>query len=503
MIPKKSQDASAVTSTCEETNPNQDSFQKPLNVHHYNASNCKSVESNLEDLSFSAPCNDRTPKVHINEKLQQNMQRVQNHADMCRAELLALGKEKVQLQKEDKLTPLSLAQSENKEQTMEFPVKRRASTPVMDEMESNSGLDNSWDLSDDGDCKVSDHFEKREYMLHENHVLKDKNAKLSPGKGTVKNQNQEMDKKYFENIKIVKEKNEHLHKTIKHNEDILTKTIFQHNEQLNLPTAEITKLNLKLENEKRNRERLETEVKLYKSRLATVKQDHERCQKSKRDLQLAFEREKDEWFCLQDKINFDISSLKDDNDILCQEISKVENKFSRLEIELNQARDDLREKTLVLEGVQRDITQTQCQRKEIEHLCKKKKDKLQQIIENQRSLEEELSHLQSENKLLRQQLDDAHNKAGDEEMTVINTQDQFQDIIKGLQTKNEQQRLILNERNKELKNECIHFKQQIHEYENAKTERDAFVSQLQQELADTLRKQCVLEALLQIYFERR
>ncbi|KAM7159192.1 ankyrin repeat domain-containing protein 26-like [Molossus nigricans] len=231
--------------------------------------------------------------------------------------------------------------------------------------------------------------------------------------------------------------------------------------------------------------------------------DHERCQKSKRDLQLAFEREKDEWFCLQDKINFDISSLKDDNDILCQEISKVENKFSRLEIELNQARDDLREKTLVLEGVQRDITQTQCQRKEIEHLCKKKKDKLQQIIENQRSLEEELSHLQSENKLLRQQLDDAHNKAGDEEMTVINTQDQFQDIIKGLQTKNEQQRLILNERNKELKNECIHFKQKIHEYENAKTERDAFVSQLQQELADTLRKQCVLEALLQIYFERR
>ncbi|KAM7151093.1 putative coiled-coil domain-containing protein 144C [Molossus nigricans] len=421
MIPKKSQDASAVKSTCKETNPNQDSFQKPLNVQHYNASNCKSVESNLEDWSFSAPCNDRTPKVHINEKLQQNMQRVQNNADMCRAELLALGKEKVQLQKEDKLSPLSLAQSENKEQTMEFPVKRRASTPVMDETESNSGLDNSWDLSDDGDCKVSDHFEKREYMLHENHVLKDKNAKLSPGKGTVKNQNQEMDKKYFENMKIVKEKNDHFHKTIKHNEDILTKTIFQHNEQLNLPSAEITKLNLKLENEKRNRERLETEVKLYKSRLATVKQDHERCQKSKRDLQLAFEREKDEWFCLQDEINFDISSLKDDNDILCQEISKVENKFSRLEIELNQARDDLREKTLVLEGVQRDITQTQCQRKEIEHLCKKKKDKLQQIIENQRSLEEELSHLQSENKLLRQQLDDAHNKAGDEEMTHLSS----------------------------------------------------------------------------------
>ncbi|KAM7154773.1 uncharacterized protein WM277_009050 [Molossus nigricans] len=100
VIPIKCQDASAVTSTCKETKPNQDSFQKPLNVHHYNASNCKSVESNLEDWNSSAPCSDRIHEGHINKKLQQDMQRFQNDADMARAELLALGKERAHLQKE-------------------------------------------------------------------------------------------------------------------------------------------------------------------------------------------------------------------------------------------------------------------------------------------------------------------------------------------------------------------------------------------------------------------
>ncbi|KAM7154919.1 putative coiled-coil domain-containing protein 144B [Molossus nigricans] len=154
VIPIKCQDASAVTSTCKETKPNQDSFQKPLNVHHYNASNCKSVESNLEDWNSSAPCSDRIHEGHINKKLQQDMQRFQNDVDMARAELLALGKERAHLQREDKLTPLSLAQSENKKQTMEFPVNRRASTPAVDETESNPGLDRFWDLSDDEDYTI-------------------------------------------------------------------------------------------------------------------------------------------------------------------------------------------------------------------------------------------------------------------------------------------------------------------------------------------------------------
>ncbi|KAK1338693.1 hypothetical protein QTO34_019350 [Cnephaeus nilssonii] len=346
--------------------------------------------------------------------------------------------------------------------------------------------------------EVSNSYEKEKTLLHENHMFQDEITKLRLEIDTVKNQNQEMEKKYFEDIAIVKEKNDHLQKTIKLNEETLTKTIFQHNGQLDVLTAENTMLNSKLENEKQNRERLEAEVESYRSRLATAIQDYELCQTSKKDLQFAFQRERDEWFCLRDKMNFDMSNLKDNNEVLSQQLSKAESKFNSLEIELHHTRDALRERTLVLEGVQRDLSQTQCQKKEIEHLYQKEQGKVNKYVGKQGSLEERLSHLQSENMLLRQQLDDAHNKADSKEKTVINIQDQFQDIIKIFQAESEKQGLMLNERNKELINECNHLKERMYQYENDKVERDAVVRQLQQELADTLKKQSMSEASLEV-----
>ncbi|EPQ14133.1 Ankyrin repeat domain-containing protein 26 [Myotis brandtii] len=346
--------------------------------------------------------------------------------------------------------------------------------------------------------EVSDNYEKEKTLLHENHMLQDEITKLRLEIDTVKNQNQEMEKKYVEDIAIVKEKNDHLQKTIKLNEETLTRTTFQHNGQLDVLTAENTMLNSKLENEKQNRERLEAEVESYRSRLATAIQDHEHCQTSKRDLQFAFQRERDEWFCLQDKMKFDMSNLKDSNEVLSQQLSKAESKFNNLEIELHHTRDALRERTLVLEGVQRDLSQTQCQKKEIEHMYQKEQGKVNKYVGKQGSLEERLSHLQSENMLLRQQLDDAHNKADSKEKTVINIQDQFQDIIKIFQAESEKQGLMLNERNKELINECNNLKERMYQYENDKAERDAVVRQLQQELADTLKKQSMSEASLEV-----
>ncbi|XP_045441810.1 ankyrin repeat domain-containing protein 26 isoform X3 [Pipistrellus kuhlii] len=345
--------------------------------------------------------------------------------------------------------------------------------------------------------EVSNSYEKEKTLLHENHMFQDEITKLRLEIDTVKNQNQEMEKKYFEDIAIVNEKNDYLQKTIKLNEETLTKTIFQHNEQLEVLRAENIMLNSKLENEKQNRGRLEAEIESYRSRLATAVQDYEHCQKSKRDLQLAFQRERDEWFCSQDKMNFDMSNLKHNNEVLSQQLSKMESKINSLEIE-HHTRDALRERTLVLEGVQRDLSQTQSQKKEIEHMYQKEQGKVNKYVGKQGSLEERLSHLQSENMLLRQQLDDAHNKADSKEKTVINIQDQFQDIIKIFQAESEKQSLLLNERNKELINECNHLKERMCQYENDKVEREAVVRQLQQELADTLKKQSMSEASLEV-----
>nr|XP_025721169.1 ankyrin repeat domain-containing protein 26-like [Callorhinus ursinus] len=116
----------------------------------------------------------------------------------------------------------------------------------------------------------------------------------------------------------------------------------------------------------------------------------------------------------------------------------------------------------------------------------------------QESLEERLSQLQSENMLLQQQLDDAHNKAASKENVVINIQDQFQDIIKKLQAESEKQGLWLEERNKELINECNLLKERMYQYEKEKAEREVAVRHLQLELADALKKQSMSEASLEV-----
>ena len=59
--------------------------------------------------------------------------------------------------------------------------------------------------------------------------------------------------------------------------------------------------------------------------------------------------------------------------------------------------------------------------------------KVNKYIGKQESLEERLSQLQSENMLLRQQLDDTQNRADSEEKTVISIQEQFQQIVRKLQ----------------------------------------------------------------------
>lgn len=292
---------------------------------------------------------------------------------------------------------------------------------------------------------------------------------------TVNSKNQDMEKRYVkksEDIEIIKEKNVSLLKTIKLNEETLTKTILEYSGQMNALTTENTMLKSKLENEKQNKERLDTQVESYRARLATALEDYDQSQASKRDLELAFQRAKDEWFRLQDKLNSDVSNLKENNELLSQNLSKAESKFNTLEIELHHTRDALREKTLVLECVQRDLSQTQCQKKEMEHMYQNEQDQVNKYIGKQESLVERLSQLQSENMLLQQQLDDAHNKAASKENVVINIQDQLQDILKKLQAESEKQGLLLEASNRELINECNLLKERMYQYEKEKVERE-------------------------------
>ena len=149
---------------------------------------------------------------------------------------------------------------------------------------------------------------------------------------------------------------------------MLTKTISHYTGQLNGLTAENTMLNSKLEKKKESKQRLETEVKSYRSRLAAALHDHDQGQTPKRDLELAFQRARDEWLCLRDKMKYAVANLKDNKETLSRQLSTVESIFNKLKIKLHHMRDDLREKTLMLKRVQRDLSQSDCQKQEIEHM---------------------------------------------------------------------------------------------------------------------------------------
>ncbi|XP_073882811.1 coiled-coil domain-containing protein 144A-like isoform X15 [Macaca fascicularis] len=302
-------------------------------------------------------------------------------------------------------------------------------------------------------------------------MLQEEIARLRLEIDTVKNLDQQKENNYLEDIKIVKEKNDFLQNTLKLNEETFTTTIFQYSVQSEVLKAENEMLSFKLEDENQNQERLETEIESYRCRLAAAIQDCDQSQASKRDVELDFQRTRQEWFHLKEKMNFDMSNLKDKNEMLSEKLSNAENKIRSLKMKWHHTKDALREKTLVLEDVQRDLTQSQCQRKEIEQMFQNEEDKVSKYIQKQESLEERLSQIQNENLLLRQQLNEAHKKADNQEETIINIQEHFNAIVKN-QAQREEQSLLLEQENNKLINKCNYINKRLYKYEKEKAERN-------------------------------
>ncbi|XP_034624641.1 ankyrin repeat domain-containing protein 26-like isoform X10 [Trachemys scripta elegans] len=335
-------------------------------------------------------------------------------------------------------------------------------------------------------------------LLHKNQILQDEIAILRLELDQIRIRHQEEETKYLEENEVLREKNEDLRKELKLNEEALTQTVFQYNGQLNVLKTESAMLTSKIEHAKENKDRLETEMESFRSRLNSAVQELECCRKSKSDVERTLQREHDEWLRLQDKLNHDLSNLRDSNTILSQQLSKVETKANSLENELHHVTHTLREKTLLLESTQRDLSHAQCQAKELDHARQIEKDQMSKYIVKQESMQERLAQLQSENILLRQQLEDMQNKGIIKEKVVSDVQDRFSDIFSKLRADTEKQVHMMEERNKELITKCNNLREQVFKYDTEKVEREGTVRQLQQELADALKKQSMSEASLEV-----
>ncbi|KAI4539897.1 hypothetical protein MG293_010292 [Ovis ammon polii] len=259
---------------------------------------------------------------------------------------------------------------------------------------------------------------------------KDELALLRLETDALKRQHQEKEENYCEDVEILKGKNDNLQRARKLSEEMLTETVSHYACQLNALTAKNRMLTSKLENEEESKQRLEREVESYRSRLAAASRDRDQGQTSQRDLELAFQR-------AEDKMMSHMTNLKDKAETFSQQLSIAESKLNKLKIKPQHVRGDLREKTSMLERVQRDRSPSECQKQEIEHMYQNEHAKVNTYLGKQESLEKRLSQLQSENVLLRQQLDDAQSRADSREKTVMSVQDQLQQIARELQAERE------------------------------------------------------------------
>ncbi|KAG8511229.1 Ankyrin repeat domain-containing protein 26, partial [Galemys pyrenaicus] len=321
-----------------------------------------------------------------------------------------------------------------------------------------------------GGAWVSDSNERNERekrLLPERHTLQDEILVLKLEIDKMKNENQEMKRKYFEDIEIFKEKNDFLEKQIEQSKGTFAERIAKDSEQLLILKRENTLLNSKLENEKRNKERLEAKVESCRCRLDAALHDREQSRTSKRDLELNFQRTSTNWLHLQGEMNSDLSALKDHNELLCQQNLKNRSKIDSLEIELKNTKDALKETTLSLEAAQRDLSQKR-REEDVECLYWNEQGTVKEYMRKQESLEESVSKLRSEKMLLQQQLIDIYHKADNKEKIRMTIEGQLQDTIRRLQAESETQEKTKDE----LIDQYNHLKKRIDQYEREKEPRE-------------------------------
>lgn len=323
--------------------------------------------------------------------------------------------------------------------------------------------------------QMADHQEQEKDLLYKNQVLQDELAVLRLELDHVRVHSQEKESRYSEELEALKEKNEELKKELKLNEEALTQTVFQCNGQINVTKTESAMLNSKLEHMKEDKERLEMELDSFRSRLNYTTQELERTSASKNDLERTLQREHDEWVRLKDKWNHDLFNLQETNNSMSQLLKSTESKANSLENELHHVTHTLREKNLLIEGIQRDLSQAQCQVKELENARQMDKDQINKSVIKQESMQERLAQLQSENLLLRQQLEDFQNQGIIKERVVSSVQDKFNDIFIKLRADSEKQVQMIEDRNKELTTKCNNLRDQVFKYETEKAEREVSI----------------------------
>ncbi|XP_041853401.1 ankyrin repeat domain-containing protein 26 isoform X3 [Melanotaenia boesemani] len=302
----------------------------------------------------------------------------------------------------------------------------------------------------------------------------------------------------LEENEALKEQLEDVRRDLKHSSETVTQTVFSCNNQLTTLKSELTVTKTRLENERHIRDALEVEVESTRTRLAGAVKEAELRLAAHSETEKALLREREDHQRLKDRLAGEAASQREAVNSLSQKLTKEEAHANSMENELHRVTLQLTEKGMLLDVLQREKDQTAARVKELETTLQAERELVSRAGARQEATQERLAQAQSESMLLRQQLEEAQNKGVAKEKAVTDAQERFSDILSKLRSDCEERVQLVEDRNKELASKAADLRDQIYKLEEEKNQRETNLRQLQQELADSLKKLSMSEASLEV-----
>uniref|UniRef100_A0A672RVS5 Ankyrin repeat domain-containing protein 26-like n=1 Tax=Sinocyclocheilus grahami TaxID=75366 RepID=A0A672RVS5_SINGR len=297
---------------------------------------------------------------------------------------------------------------------------------------------------------------------------------------------------------VLRERLEDARRDMKLSEEALAQTVFQYNGQLSALKAECSVITAKREHERQVRQQLEAEAEASRARLQAALQEAERCQASRTDAERTLQRDREEHQRAQEKHIFESSTQRDTIQSLSQKLSKAEARANSLENECHRNALTIAEKGVLLETLAREKDQALAKLKELEATVLNEREQASRAGARQEAMQERLAQAQSENALLRQQLEEALNKGSAKDKAVTDVHQNFAEMLNQLRADGEERVHLVEERSKELAKTNSELRDQNYKLEQEKADRESSLRQLQQELADCLKKLSMCEASLEV-----
>ncbi|XP_057693317.1 ankyrin repeat domain-containing protein 26-like isoform X2 [Corythoichthys intestinalis] len=295
-----------------------------------------------------------------------------------------------------------------------------------------------------------------------------------------------------EENETLKDEVENLHQDLTISRDNENQNALHWNNTITSLKYELQMVNTQLETERQAQDHLVGELQSIRSRLAEGEQ-------ARLDMEKALLLEKDENQRLTSQAGCHLETVNK----LSEKLSKLKAHSNTMESDVHRYEVQMAEKTTQLNNVQRENEQTSLRVKELETALQAEKELLVRATSRQETTQALLNQAQNEGTSLRQRLEEATAIAVAKENALSEAKKSFNDSMFKLRTECEERVQKAQCTYTELACKVPELESLVRKLEQEKTERQAHLKQLQQELDDSLKKLSKCEASLEFHARYR